>query len=961
MSHHTSDQPPPLPPRSPRPPIAGYNTSSQYSVASFPPPPPGPPPRTSAVSSNPIDPPPPLPPRPAGYETRTPSNPPAPFVHPPSTGHSSVSPNSQATLDLPLPPPPPPPLGPPPPYSASAVDVCLSPPNQPHPEKVTGANTTHSPLTSPVSGLSSPTSFPPPPPGPPPKLSPHPSPGIPQYSYNPSHPSSPNGPSSGIPTSQLPYEPVKHQANPLGISETHNNGLQKPISPGDKPGAYQPASVVQTPPDASTSHSEKPSAEAHGASTPSSGVPLNQTVNLNTVAPDITSGTISLEVSPPPQHRPLESTFQSLNLSSTPPIPPKTPLAPGSSQSYFSQPASPAPGTVPGHNRSGYKAYTPPNHESSSKTTSPPPASQQPPANHPSPQQNVVPRAVTSCIDTPATFTTDWYQHPEATDFTICSRCYADHIHRSVFQPEFQHTRPADAKARVCRFSKPRMKDHLWKTALATCSLREAVAWMRTRAAIPDCRGTEGVRGSSGAGIKWFAPRDGSIPHFIACEACSEDKLRTNRFATRFAAYAQPQPADDIWACDLATPFVEKEYEEAAARDDWAGFAARTKARIAMPPCPGALVGVVAQGRNWYGPKVGPRALVLCAACFYDQILHTAEEGKWEIAQGLARSADVKVRCAHAMFNIRVLIAQANQEKNWALFWNTVARLEREKTCEPDGIVDGVWYTLPSNPGGFGVCSACYIAIMESLGVARFWVRKHDVPPGAKFICCFSVGHARLRRYAPKLIEMYYTLDPTTLEECASLYAGVPLCSRDEETSGLCWYGWRGCTICPECYLDFARYSPLAKTMELHDAPLANKTMCEMYSRRMRTLYTECGNTNLPNPKPLLDYSMQRRQVYMETIPQIRMIMSQQKMAQQRLKAVDLQSSHHARLGHFQDMTYGSAYKYSAAGVGSGFSNYNALQGAAYRQQANNLAADLGTSNVSLAVGQLEQRWRAVE
>lgn len=134
-----------------------------------------------------------------------------------------------------------------------------------------------------------------------------------------------------------------------------------------------------------------------------------------------------------------------------------------------------------------------------------------------------------------------------------------------------------------------------------------------------------------------------------------------------------------------------------------------------------------------------------------------------------------------------------------------------------------------------------------------------------------------------------------------------------------------------------------------------------MYSKRMRTLYTECGNINPPNPKPLLDYSAQRRQVYMETVPQARMIMSQQKMAQQKQKMLNLTSSHYTRLGHSQEMTYGSAYKYSAPGVSSGFANSNSLQGAAYRQQANNLAADLGTANVSLAVGQLEQRWRAVE
>ncbi|KAI0450244.1 hypothetical protein F5B21DRAFT_443233 [Xylaria acuta] len=985
MSHrlHTSDQPPPLPPRSPRPPIAGYTTSPQNSVPSFPPPPPGLPPRASAVSPTPPGPPPPLPPRPAGYEIRTWSYPPAPFAHPPSTSYAPASPNGRTTLDLP--PPPPPPLGPPPPYTASAADVSLSPPNQPRPEKWTGPNASHSPLVSPVSGLSSPTTwsdFPPPPPGPPPLPSPHLSPGIPQYSYNSSRPSSPIGAPPIIPASRFPHEPAKHQANPLGISETHNNDLQAPISPSERPQAYQPpAGILQTFPGASTfSHSEKPPVEAHGAPTPSSEASSSQAASFNSEPPDGVSGKVSPPISPPAQHRPLEPSFQSLHLSSTPPIPPKTPLGPVPvpTQHHPSEPSSPTSGSPLSQSHGGYQAYVPPPHEPPSKTTSPAPSVQPPAANHPSPQQDVVPqarpaaqrapapRAVTGCIDSPVTFTTDWYWHTEAADFHICSRCYVDHIHPTAFRSEFHSARHADAKPRVCRFSRARMRDQLWKTAVASGSPREAVAWMRKRAAIPDCRGVGGVRGKLAAGIEWFAPRDGNdIPHFVACEACVEDKLRTNhRFASRFAACAQPQPDDAVWACDMAVPFVEDEYDERARRDDddddWAGFAVRAKARMATQPCPGAQ-GAPVYGRNWFVPAAGPRSLVLCAACYYDYFSHTGEEegGKWEIAQGLAGS----VRCARGVFNVRVLTAltRREKEKNWPLFWDRIARLEREKACEEGGIVDGVWYTLASNPRDFGVCSACYIGVLEPLGVTRFWAPKRDVEPGAKLLCCLNMGHPRLWKFTPRLDEMYYTLDPTALDEYASLYASVPLCLRDEDRPNLRWYGWRDCTICPECYLEFARHGPLAKMMELHDAPLADSVMCEMYSERMRTLYTECGSTNPANLKPLLEYSTQRRQVYMETIPQARMIMSQAKMALQRQKMLNVMGSHYAFAGQLQQNTYGTPYTYSAPGIGSGFANSNALQGAAYGQEAMNIAADLGSGRISSAVGQLEQRWRAVE
>ncbi|TRX91653.1 hypothetical protein FHL15_007435 [Xylaria flabelliformis] len=1001
MSHYTSDHPPPLPPRSPRPPITGYTTSSQYSISSFPPPPPPPPglpPRTSAISPTPPGPPPPLPPRPAGYETRTPSNHPAPFVHHPSTDRAPASPNYQFASDLPLPPSPS--LGPPPPYSAFVADISHSPPHQPRPEKSAAPNAAHSPLPSPVSGLTSPTiwaNLPPPPPGPPPQLSPHHSPGIFQYSYNSSHSSSPIGAPSGASVTQSSHEPVKHQIN--SPSEAYNNDLSAPISPSEVPHKDQPPASslqIEKKPEVSTfSHLEKPQIEAHSAS-----IPLpNQTVKFHAVPPDDISDKVSPSISQSSQHPPLESSFQSLHISSTPPVPPKTPLVSGSTQDRPHEPVISASGSQPGYSKPSYKAYVPPPYGSSSKTTSPASGA----ANHPSLQQSVAPqarpaaqhipapRAVTWCIDTPITFMTDWYWHPEAADFQICSRCYVDYIHETAFRSEFRSARPADRKPRVCRFSKARMKDHLWKAAVASGSSREAVAWMRSRAAIPDCRGVEGVRRNAATGIKWFAPRNSDdVPNFLVCEACREDKLQTNQFAGRFAACRSSQPDDAVWACDMAIPFVEREYEEKGKRDDWVGFTVESKARLATQPCP-ETQGVSVYTRKWFVPKAGPRGFVLCAACFSDQVLHTGEEGKWEVAQGLRN----KIHCARGIYNIRIIMALADQKKDWRLFWDVVTRLEREKTCEEDGIVDGVWYTLPSNPRDFGVCSACYLSIVEPLGVAEFWVRKRDVTPGTKVLCSFNMAHPKVWKFVPRLLEMYWTLDPSALDEYASLYASIPLCLRDEDRPNLRWYGWKDCMICPECYLDFARHSPLAKMMELHDTLLTDSvskytpyifpfhsigkdhayseafkpepytdlrcSVCEMYSQRMRTLYTECGSTNPPNLKSLLEYSTQRRQVYMETIPQARMMMSQAKMALQQQKRLNLMSSHYTNLGQFQQNTYDGPYTYSAPGIGSGFVNSNSLQGAAYGQQAMNIAADLGSGRTGLAVGELEQRWRKVE
>lgn len=53
-------------------------------------------------------------------------------------------------------------------------------------------------------------------------------------------------------------------------------------------------------------------------------------------------------------------------------------------------------------------------------------------------------------------------------------------------------------------------------------------------------------------------------------------------------------------------------------------------------------------------------------------------------------------------------------------------------------------------------------------------------------------------------------------------------------------------------------------------------------------------------------------------------------------------------------------YTYGAAGVGYGYSNALQLTGAQYNAEANAMSTQLGGSKI-LIVGQLEQRWLAVE
>ncbi|KAI3324450.1 hypothetical protein HD806DRAFT_522230 [Xylariaceae sp. AK1471] len=595
---------------------------------------------------------------------------------------------------------------------------------------------------------------------------------------------------------------------------------------------------------------------------------------------------------------------------------------------------------------------------------------QQTPVNPPVPRQDPVspawsapsrgptPRAVTACIEIPMSFSTDWYWHLEAPEFFICSRCYVDHIYAKKFQDEFQSARFTDGKSRVCRFGKPRMKDYIHVEALKSGSLRLAIEWMRLRSTTTDCKGLDGVKGKFSMGIQWYKARENDIPGFISCQACYEDLVMTNQFAQNFELSSQPQPIDAVWVCDMAIPFIENEYEKKGKLNDWQSFASEAQNRITAERCPGGTR-IVTYGKNWFVPKARTRGLILCATCYCDHVIHSGEEDKWEIAPELSRSGDHKARCAQGMFNIRILFAEARTKKDYALLWNAVDKLNREKTCEAEGITDGVWYTFPSNPSEFGVCAACYAGILEPLGVSRFWVGKHDVSPGAKMICCFNLSHPRFNGFLPRLFEMFLALDPTALNEYASVYAAIPLCVRDKDTTNRRWYGWNECTICSECYLDFARHSSLAELMEIHDMPLAGSTLCDMYSPRMRALYTECASVNPPDLKRLLEYSVQRQAVYNETMPTVRMILNQQLMALKQQQILNATSAYYSMAGLRQETMFGHTHRYSALGIGSGFANMQLLQAAAYGKQAMEVGAGVG--GPMMIVHQLEQRWRAVE
>ncbi|KAI0602035.1 hypothetical protein F4775DRAFT_296738 [Biscogniauxia sp. FL1348] len=905
MSSSGSQRPPPLPPRSPRPgsdvPLSPY----EHRTWNFPPPPPGPPPRNLGLSPSMSSPPPPIPPRPPGFEINTSMYGNNASSRPQSVTYMPLSPSGQASMGHQLPPPGP----------GSTVST-YTPPLPPRPQQqqqnIPAATSHYTPAVQSSwstggqlpNGL---TTFPPPPPpGPPPR-----SPNV--YNVSVAPPYEPALPAPG----SIHFGP--HNPAPLPEHAVH----QTP-TPDSPPPAYTPLN-------------ESPEAQPTPASS----------VYYSPAAEAPSSRYSSPPVSDQPSPDVLITSFQSLDVGSASAVPPASHMSPRTNSTPYTE-------------RVAYSVPPPP----------PPPPSSSPPATDEQPPRGIsqqshteahttlkqAPFAVTSCIDAPITFETDWYQHPEAPDFPVCSRCYVDHIYGTRFQNAFRRERPSDGKPRHCRFGKPRMQDYLFKDAVKSGSLQAVLEWMRFRSLVPDCKGVGGVKGD--VGIKWYSPRSNAIPGFVSCQACYEDRLVNNQFATMFEPWG-PQPASETWACDVAIPFIQNEYEARGKHNDWIGFVTEAKARMSGSPCPQRQQ-VATHGKNWFVPVAGPEGLVLCAACYCDQIIHTGEEPKWAISTDLRQSTKHRASCVMGMVSIKLAMACAHDAKDFSVFWTAVAKIGREKPCADGGIAGGTWYTLPSDPAEFGICGACHAGIIEPLGVSRFFVRKRFPPdhdPNTALLCSLSPAHPRAPRYLPLLLEAYYTrAAPRALAAYAADYAAVPLCPRDTPVAGRRWYGWDECAVCPECYVSFARGAGgLAAHMTLRDAARAGETMCELYSARMRGLYTECGASSPPDPQPLLEHAAHRRAVWAETVVPIRAMLREQRAALERQRFLNVMSSHYTAVGGMRQVAYG----YGAPGVGYGFANMEMLQGAAYGNEAR--AATAGVGGAVATVQILERRWRAVE
>ncbi|KAF7546838.1 hypothetical protein G7046_g9186 [Stylonectria norvegica] len=563
----------------------------------------------------------------------------------------------------------------------------------------------------------------------------------------------------------------------------------------------------------------------------------------------------------------------------------------------------------------------------------------EPPKPHPS---GVTP--ITECISDPVDFDLDWFFHPAAPSFSICTRCYVDHIYDTQYRDSFSQAFYNDKQPQRCLFGSKRMKDQIWPTAVSSRSLSEAIDFMQKRQNIPNCPGETVKEGQS-----WYVTDD--IPHSTFCRACYEDGLLASPFGGRFRLES---PAGGCF-CDSSHMYVRRMLEKFSATNDWTAFATEVKARLQFPACPKGNA-VKASERSWFVSKRTPKGLQVCVACYCDYFLETPNSDLFERMAPFTGNTS----CMMRFFNILIPTQQTVIKKDWDLFSRAVGAVDNNVLCDAKGLTGATWYTLPSNPPDFGICGGCYGGIVKSLGGSHFFVPKYGVSPTTTLLCCFNPSHSRMGPYLLKYAEglLHGTLKP--LGEYAAVFSSVPRCPRSKLGLGKSrkWWGWADASICEDCYLTFAKGTRLESHFTNTGQLDPGVRICDLYSPRMRRLYTEACVTD--NLAAFLAFAKHRMEVYMATIPECERILTQQRFAANQAQMLGIMGTTYKNMGGMQDAVMGHRYTVGNAALGYGFANGWSLTGAAYDQQAMAARMQVGGGAV-MQVKMLEDRWLEVE
>ncbi|RSL64327.1 hypothetical protein CEP54_004817 [Fusarium duplospermum] len=486
-----------------------------------------------------------------------------------------------------------------------------------------------------------------------------------------------------------------------------------------------------------------------------------------------------------------------------------------------------------------------------------------PPEMHPC---GIVP--ISLCADGLMDMELDWFIHPSAPEFFICSRCYVDHIYNTQFQSSFRMVHFEAGQKRKCFFSTKRMKNTLWPEAVSSSSLSNAVEFMQKRQRIPHCTDAE-IR----PGASWYTSP--SIPGATFCAACYEDILMASSFASNFTLSTCLEAY-----CDASTFYVRRIFDLYAPSNNRSAFCQQVQARIQIPKCEKGLP-MPTNEHSWYETTRGPRGTVLCGACYCDTFHNTPDQQYWR--QTTPRGKETMCLCGN--INMYSVSIRAFDTRDLSIFWRALGEYSKHPFCSPYEASGAKWFTLPNKSKEIIICGACYSTMATVWGGANWFIPKSSsFFKSDKRVCGFNVGHPRFHKNLNAFNECTLRGTWKAMGDLAALFASVEPCPRSKPNGyPRRYWGWQNAQICEECYVSFAKDMSFENRYTIRGVR-STDGICDLYSARMQNLYSDaCQSGDLQS---FLNQAAQRKQIFMQmnqTLEALKSAYAQENMQQKQM------------------------------------------------------------------------------
>ncbi|GLA55825.1 hypothetical protein AnigIFM63604_002909 [Aspergillus niger] len=439
-------------------------------------------------------------------------------------------------------------------------------------------------------------------------------------------------------------------------------------------------------------------------------------------------------------------------------------------------------------------------------------------------------------------WTAIWYSPTNAPSFLVCSYCYDQHIQPTRHAGLFEALWVNGNRDLKCQWNTPRVMSHL-----AADDWDAINAFMVERIKIPACKGPAGHTGLDGS--RWYGMIGAwDIQGFVICEACYLDMVTWNQLRTYFTATPTIKSEERIWTCDAAVPLIKEGLLRAiTSRNRWDDLHPIFRRRMQYPSCV-EMTKLQASSTHWYASKAVPD-LVVCTACYLDHFF-LDHASSWELLDLTAEQQQQQLVCA--MQTVPIYAAWAGC-KRVSMTENTdeydgfehLARLILEShPCSTDDMRNATWYA-PENCtfDAFAICRRCLLAFMVIPDFAKGF-KEFNFRRDGKWLCDFNPASPRFSKYLPKYEDAVNQGNFSIFSKYVSEHGPLPDCPRDQAYKNRKWFGKGLFTACELCYKDVIHGTSLASYLDCAVVP--NEARCQMYSRRMRTLWQQaCENNDL--------------------------------------------------------------------------------------------------------------------